>query len=158
MLPFAFGSFSLATGFTGLYPWTSDSQTVRMVFTLLCHVLILTPIQIMILLPTARALPRNLRKTAVSLGSTSAQGFRRIDLRIMDSDVRSAFFTSIAMSIGSYGAAKVFGLNTLLYQSLSLYQQGNAVSSSAIGSIILILCFIFFFMGIGHTREGKRNV
>ena len=139
LLPFAIGPATLAFGFTGLYPWVGQTQTVKLLFTLLCHILVLTPVQVMIILPAVRALSANLRKTSVSLGNTSSQSFRLIELRILDIDVRCAFFTSVALSIG-------------------LWAEGEWSEAYAFGSVILILCFIFFFMGIGHTREGKRNV
>ena len=158
MLPFAIGPVALASGFTGLYPWVGRTLPVHLVSTVLCHVLVLTPVQVMIILPAARSLSGNLRKASVSLGNTSAQSFRRIDLRLIKTDILCALFTSIAMSIGSYGIAETYGLDTLFHQGLGLWQEGKAADAGAIGSIILILCFIFFVMGIGHTREGKRNV
>ena len=158
MIPFAIGPVALASGFTGLYPWLGQTQTVKLVFTLLCHILILSPIQVVILLPVARSLSGNLRKTSVSLGNTSAHSFRRIDLALLETDILCALFTSIAISIASFGAAETFGLNSVYSQCFSLWQQGKVADASAIGSIILILSFIFFFMGIGHSREGKRNV
>ena len=158
LLPFAVGPVALAEGYTGLYPWVGQTQAVKLIFTLLCHILILTPIQIMILHPVARSLSGNLRKTSVSLGNTSAQSFRHIDLVLLETDILCALFTSIAISIASFGAAETLGLSTLFSQSLGLYSEGKVTDACAISSIILILCFIFFYMGIGHTREGKRNV
>ncbi len=158
LIPFAIGPVALALGFTGLYPWLGQTLPVKLVFTVLCHILILTPIQVMIILPVARSLSCNLRKTSVSLGKTSSQSFRHIDLALMEPDILCALFTSIAISIANYGAAETFGLYTAYTQCLSFWQQGKVADASAIGSVILIFSFIFFFMGIGHTREGKRNV
>jgi len=158
MIPFAIGPVALASGFTGLYPWFGQTLTVKLIFTVLCHILILSPIQVMILLPVARALSPNLRKTSVSLGKTSSHSFMHIDLKLMETDILCALFTSIAISIASYGAAETFGLYTAYSQCLMFWQQGKVAGASAIGSITLILSFIFFVMGIGHTREGKRNV
>ena len=158
MIPFAIGPVALASGFTGLYPWLGQTLTVKLIFTVLCHILILTPIQVMILLPVVRTLSPNLRKTSVSLGKTSSQSFMHIDLKLMETDILCALFTSIAISIASYGAAETYGLYTAYTQCLMFWQQGKVSDASAIGSITLILSFIFFVMGIGHTREGKRNV
>ena len=158
LIPFAIGPVALALGFTGLYPWLGQTLPVKLVFTVLCHILILSPVQVMIILPVARMLSPNLRKTSVSLGKTSSQSFRHIDLALMETDILCALFTSIAISIASYGSAETFGLYTAYTQCLSFWQQGKVADASAIGSIILIFSFIFFVMGIGHTREGKRNV
>ena len=110
----------------------------------------------MIVLPSMRALRKTCRETSLSLGYRNGTSFRRIDLKIIAADVRSAIFTAIALSLAGYGAAETFGLNTVYAQSLRLVEKGDMTQACAMGSVVLLLCFIFFSLGIGHSREGKR--
>ena len=156
MIPFAMKSIPLALGFMGLYAWLPDTVVVKMILTLLCHILVLTSVQTMIVLPSMRALRKTCRETSLSLGYRNGTSFRRIDLKIIAADVRSAIFTAIALSLAGYGAAETFGLNTVYAQSLRLVEKGDMTQACAMGSVVLVLCFIFFSLGIGHSREGKR--
>lgn len=157
MIPFAMKSIPLAIGFMGLYAWLPDTVVVKMILTLLCHILVLTSVQTMIVLPSIRALRKTRRETALTLGTKGGASLRRIDLKIIATDVRAAIFTAIALSIAGYGAAETFSLNTVYAQSLRLLDKGETAQACAMGSVVLVLCFIFFSLGIGHSREGKRN-
>ena len=157
MIPFAMNPVTIALGLMGLYAWLPDTVVVKMILTLLCHILVLTSVETMIVLPSIRALKKTRRETALSLGTKSGASLRRIDLKIIASAVRAAIFTAIAFSIAGYGAAETLSLNTVYSQSLRLLEKGDAAQSCAMGSVVLVLCFIFFSLGIGHSREGKKN-
>ena len=157
MIPFAVGPVAIATGLMGVYEWIPETPAAKMVLTLICHVLVLTSVQTMIMLPAVRSVRRTFRETSLSLGSSSGRSFRHIDLRIIAPSVRTAVLTSCALSIASFGAAEAFGLNTVFAQILRLSDKGDTAVSCAMGSVVLVLCFIFFSLGIGHSREGKQH-
>ncbi|MBP5163643.1 MAG: hypothetical protein ILP16_11810 [Spirochaetales bacterium] len=157
MIPFAAGPLVLAAGLSGVYAWIEETLAIKMVLTLICHVLILTSVQTMIMLPAVRSVRRTYRETSLSLGSSSGRSFRHIDLRIIAPAVRTAVLTSVALSIACHGPAELYGLNTTFAQIQRLSAKGDIASACAMGSVLLVLCFLFFSLGIGHSREGKQH-
>ena len=94
----------------------------------------------------------------MSLGFANGRSFRRIELRLIGADIRSAICTSIALGISGYGAAESFGLNTVFAQTVRFWDKGDTQTACAMATVMLVLCFIFFTLGVGHTREVNRYV
>ena len=158
LLPFAAGPAVLAAGFGVLYQWLPQTMVIRMVLTVICFILLFVPIQTMIMLHAVRRVPMTLRGTSLSLGFTNGSSLRNIDLRLVAVHIRSALFTTIAVGLCSYGVAESLGLDTVFAQALRSYEKGDVRTACAVGTVILILGFILFAAGIGHTREVKRYV
>ncbi len=158
LLPFAAGPAVLAAGFGALYQWLPQTMVIRMVLTVICFILLFVPIQTMIMLHAVRRVPMTLRGTSLSLGFTNGSSLRNIDLRLVAVHIRSALFTTIAVGLCSYGVAESLGLDTVFAQALRSYEKGDVRTACAVGTVILILGFILFAAGIGHTREVKRYV
>lgn len=158
LLPFAAGPAVLAAGLGVLYQWLPQTVAVKMALTVVCYILLFVPVQTMIILHAVRRIPLTLRGTSLSLGFTNGSSFRHIDLRLMAVYIRSAVYTTTAMGLCSFGAAESLGLNTVFAQALRFYGKGDVRTAGAMGTVILILGFILFAAGIGHTREVKRYV
>ena len=158
MLPLAIGPAALALGFKVFYLWIPETVVVKMILTVLCNILIFIPIQTMVMLPALRRIPMTLRGTSLSLGFSGGYSFRHIDLRLMAVYIRSGVYTTTAMGLCSFGAAESLGLNTIFAQALRFYGKGDVRTAGAMGTVILILGFILFTAGVGHTREVKRYV
>lgn len=158
LLPFAAGPAVLAAGLRVLYQWLPQTVAVKMVLTVICFILLFVPIQTMIMLHAVRRVPMTLRGTSLSLGFTNGSSLRNIDLRLVAVHIRSALFTTIAIGLCSYGVAESLGLDTVFAQALRSYEKGDVRTACAVGTVILILGFILFAAGIGHTREVKRYV
>lgn len=158
MLPLAAGPMALAAGFGVFYMWIPQTVVAKMILALLCYILMFIPIQTMIIMPSAKSVPQTLRATSVSLGYSDGASFRHMELKMLGQVVRAGIFTAFALGIGSHGAAESLGLNTVFAQMIRASESGNEVTARAIASVILVLCFIFFAFGIGHTREVKHNV
>ena len=157
LLPLAIGPLAISLGYSGILGHLPDTMPVRMVLILFGRILVLIPLQVMIILPVARRIPATLRETSASLGFRNGAGFRRTDARIMGPAVRTAIFSSAALTVAMFGLDETFGLNTVYSQILRLSGYGDMVTSCTMGSALIIICYIFFLLGIGHIREGETD-
>ena len=158
MFPLAAGPAALALGFRALFMWIPETVVTRMVLATVCFTVLMIPVQTMVMLPSLRRVPQTLRSTSMSLGFSNGRSFRRIELRLIGADIRSAICTSIALGISGYGAAESFGLNTVFAQTVRFWDKGDTQTACAMATVMLVLCFIFFTLGVGHTREVNRYV
>ena len=158
LLPIAMGPFMISLGCSGIPGLLPDTNPVRYTLILLARILVLIPLQVMIILPAVRRIPVTLRESSASLGVGNGAGFRHIDARIMRPAVVAAVFSSAAMSVSMFGLDEVFGLNTVYSQIVRLMGYGDMVTSCAMGSTLMVICYILFLLGIGHIREGETDV
>lgn len=157
LLPLALGPLAISLGYSGLLNHLPDTMPVRMTLILFGRILMLIPLQVMIILPVVRRIPATLRETSASLGIRNGAGFRRTDARIMGPAVRTAIFSSAAMSVSMFALDETFGLNTVYSQIVRLSGYGDMVTSCTMGSALIIICYILFLLGIGHIREGETD-
>jgi ABC-type Fe3+ transport system permease subunit len=71
--------------------------------------------------------------------------------------VRTAIFSSAAMTVSVFALDETFGLNTVYAQIVRLSGYGDMVTSCTMGSALIIICYILFLLGIGHIREGETD-
>ena len=157
LLPLALGPLAISLGYSGLLNHLPDTMPVRMTLILFGRILMLIPLQVMIILPVVRRIPATLRETSASLGIRNGAGFRRTDARIMGPAVRTAIFSSAAMTMSVFALDETFGLNTVYAQIVRLSGYGDMVTSCTMGSVLIIICYILFLLGIGHIREGGTD-
>ena len=157
LLPLALGPLAISLGYSGILNFLPDTMPVRMTLILLGRILVLIPLQVMVILPVARRIPVTLREASASLRFRNGAGFRRTDARIMGPAVRTAIFSSAAMTVSVFALDETFGLNTVYAQIVRLSGYGDMVTSCTMGSALIIICYILFLLGIGHIREGETD-
>lgn len=100
------------------------------------------------------------QKLCTSLKIQGWQRFRLIEWQSLSSPVKYAFCLAFCFSLGDFTAIALFGnqefssLPYLLYQQLGSYRMNEA---SVTAFILLLLCFMIFFIAERKNQQGIQN-
>ena len=112
----------------------------------IAHCLVAIPIVTRIISPTIRDLPNGLRDASQTLGATTRQMWRTIDLRIIKPAIVSAAAIACAVSLGEFGASSFLvrrNNETLpLMISRLLGRPGEIIQAQAyaIATLLIVAC------------------
>ena len=160
-LPLATGSATLGLGMNivqrSLMP---QSLVASYLMVTLMHLMITIPFSIRTILPGAALLGEEKTLSSYTLGKSYFTTFASIEHPLLSSYRRKAFLFAFALSLGEVNATmtlssgKVTTLPVLLYNLIGSYDYQGA---SALGTVLLLLAFMVFFI-LGAGRKGKADV
>jgi thiamine transport system permease protein len=129
----------------------------------IAHCLVAIPIVIRIISPVLRDLPNDLRDASRTLGATTWQMWRTIDLRIITPALITAAAIACAISLGEFGASSflVRRNNETLPLTISrlLSRPGDSIQAQAyaISTLLIVVC-IGIIAIVDYRDSNERGV
>ena len=129
----------------------------------IAHCLVAIPIVMRIISPTIRDLPNGLRDASQTLGATTWQMWRTIDLRLIKPALVSAAAIACAVSLGEFGASSFLvrrNNETLpLMISRLLGRPGEIIQAQAyaIATLLIVACVVIIGV-VDHLSTTKRAI
>lgn len=127
------------------------------------HCLVAVPIVMRIISPTIRDLPNGLRDASQTLGATTWQIWRTVDLRIIQPALVTAAAIACAVSLGEFGASSflVRRNNETLPLTISrlLARPGEIIQAQAyaIATLLIVACIAIVGL-VDHLGTNKRGI
>jgi thiamine transport system permease protein len=128
----------------------------------IAHCLVAIPIVMRIISPTIRDLPNGLRDASQTLGATTWQMWRTIDLRLIKPALVSAAAIACAVSLGEFGASSFLvrrNNETLpLMISRLLGRPGEIIQAQAyaIATLLIVACVVIIGV-VDHLGTEKHR-
>lgn len=129
------------------------------VMVILAHSVITMPFVVRTILPAYRKIPANLVNASYTLGFGARKTFRRIIRPILMPAMLTGMVFSFAMSMGELNATLLLGttsMQTIPIQIYRLISSYNYQGACALGCILILVCFVVFF--ISETLKRRSYV
>ena len=127
------------------------------------HALVAVPFVVRAMLSVLRAIPRDLRAAAATLGATPIRAWWQIDARALRRPLVAAAGFSAAISLGEFGATTILsrsGSETLPIAIGRLLSRAGALPRAqafALATILLVLTTVIVMVSGSHERFGTDD-
>lgn len=161
MSPMTVSSVIIGLGYYLIAIRLSNSGMLKMAAIVLAHVVIASPLVLRTVLPQYRGIPNSYRNASMTMGATVGRTFRQIELPLIRSAMATGAAFAFAISLGELNATLVLSdshivtLPVVLYRLIGSY---NFPAACALGSILIVLCTMVFFLTRIATRSRIRHV
>ncbi len=158
MLPMAVSSVIIGFGYYLISTLFKRSPSLSFILVILAHVVIASPFVLRTLLPEYRKIDFSYTEVSLTLGATVGQTFRKVELPLLKGAIATAGAFAFAISIGEFNATLILGnLSTttvpiVMYRLINSY---NFAGACALGSILMLLCFLIFFIVEAIKRRSN---
>lgn len=148
MLPLCMGAVTFGFGFKVLGSYIPQIPDIA--FVTLSHIAMLTPITVMLVGPVLSAIRTDLVPASRTLGYHAAATYKSIEKPAIRPAIAAGILFGFAISIGDIANALTIAGNDAKTIAVLLYTQyakGNLSCASALGCVLIILCFIAVLVG-----------
>ncbi len=158
MLPMAVSSVIIGFGYYLISTLFKRGPSLSFILVILAHVVIASPFVLRTLLPEYRKIDFSYTEVSLTLGATVGQTFRKVELPLLRGAIATAGAFAFAISIGEFNATLILGdLNTttvpiVMYRLINSY---NFAGACALGSVLMLLCFLIFFIVEAIKRRSN---
>ncbi len=158
MLPMAVSSVIIGFGYYLISTLFKRGPSLSFILVILAHVVIASPFVLRTLLPEYRKIDFSYTEVSLTLGATVGQTFRKVELPLLKGAIATAGAFAFAISIGEFNATLILGnLSTttvpiVMYRLINSY---NFAGACALGSILMLLCFLIFFIVEAIKRRSN---
>ncbi len=158
MLPMAVSSVIIGFGYYLISTLFKRGPSLSFILVILAHVVIASPFVLRTLLPEYRKIDFSYTEVSLTLGATVGQTFRKVELPLLRGAIATAGAFAFAISVGEFNATLILGdLSTttvpiVMYRLINSY---NFAGACALGSILMLLCFLIFFIVEAIKRRSN---
>jgi thiamine transport system permease protein len=164
MLPMGVSSIILGLGYLRAFqalPWLGAavgpfSPSRGWLAVVMAHTVIAYPFVIRAVSSVLRKIQPSLPEAARSLGASSRQLFFRLELPLLKSSLLTGAAFAFGISIGEINATLMLATPELATMPIAIYRligSYNFVGASAMGTLLMLLCFLAF---LAIERTGKE--
>lgn len=154
MMPLGIGSLTLGFGFRVLSSYLP--QIPAIVLVAISHIVMRTPMTVILTRPILTSVGENLIPASRTLGFSAGSSFRSIEKPALRPALVAGFMFGLTVSLGDVSnALSIAGkdaktISVLLFEE---YSNGSLGSASALGCVLIALCFIMVLIGERHIRK-----
>jgi len=156
MLPMGISPIILGLGYLRIIQSLPRGFSAQSIAIVCAHIIMALPFMMRILSSRIRGLDLNLSLAAGTLGASSFQIFRTIELPLLRSSLAAAATFCFAISIGEINATLMLADHKIETLPLSIYSMighYNFYGASALGTFLIIFCFLSFLI-----LDGSDNL
>ncbi len=127
------------------------------VLIILTHTVIIMPFIIRTVLPVYRKLPESLTNASRTMGYSARATFRHIEKPLLRPALLTGMVFAFVLSVGELNATLLLGSSsyqTLPVQIYRLISSYNYQGACALGSILIVICFIVFLISEALKRRS----
>jgi thiamine transport system permease protein len=161
MLPLATSAVTIGLGMLITFDAPPVDWRARWWLVPLGHALVAVPFVVRAMLAVLRAIPRDLRSAAATLGATPIRAWWQVDARALRRPLLAGAGFSAAISLGEFGATTILtrsGSETLPIAIGRLLGRAGALPRAqafALATILLVLTTVIVMASGGHERVGS---
>ena len=145
MLPMAVSSVIIGLSYFLLSRALSFTGPLAMLT--LAHCVIVLPFSVRTILPAWRAIPSSLVEESMVAGADRIQTLIRVELPMLKRSIATSLAFGFAISVGELNSVMLIGVSDFTTVPLQIYRlvgSYNYQSACALGTVLIVLCFIAF--------------